>query len=156
MKSITLTQGETALVSDEDYERVSAHKWCLSYSPSHSPKKYAVCSIDGKTVGMHRFILGVTKGVLVDHRNGDGLDNHRGNLRSSTYGQNRANSASKRVLPKGVYARRQRTGGTVFRAQIRSGKHLTNLGTYQTIEAAAHAYAQAATKLHGEFARTEN
>jgi hypothetical protein len=156
MKSITLTQGETALVSEEDYERVSAHKWCLSYSPSHSPKKYAVCSIDGKTVKMHRFILSVTKNVLINHRNKNKLNNQQRNLHSSTYGQNRANPTNKHILPKYIYTHHQRTSGTMFKAQIRSGKHLTNLGTYQTIEAAAHAYAQAATKLHGEFARTEN
>lgn len=156
MKTIPLTQGKFALVSDEDYERVVPMKWCLSYSPEHSQKMYAVSAIGGKRVSMHRFIVGAEKGTIIDHRNGDGLDNQRGNLREGTCGQNRANSGSKRDLPKGVYPRQQRTGGTVYRAQIRCGKRLTNLGTYRTIDAASAAYSIAASKFHGEFARTEN
>lgn len=142
-------------MSDEDYERVAAHKWSLSYSPKNSPKMYAVCKINGKQTGLHRFVLGMGDGGLVDHRDGDGLNNQRSNLRKCTYGQNRANSDTKRNLPKGVYARRQRTGGTVYRAQIRHDNRLTNLGTYTTIEEAAAAYAKAAPNFHGEFARME-
>ena len=152
MKKIPLTQGMCALVSDEDYDRVSSRKWCLSHSPNHSENMYAVCKINGKTVGMHRFILNANDGLFVDHKNGNGLDNRRANLRNCTRSQNRANSNTKRSLPKGVYARVQRTGTVAYRAQIRHGGTITNLGTFPTIDLAAAAYTVAAVKMHGEFA----
>lgn len=153
MRTIPLSQGEVALVSEQDYERVSTHKWSLSYSPAHSPKKYAVASISGKQTGLHRFVLGVEGRVLVDHIDGDGLNNTRENLRECTYSQNRANSSTRRTLPKGVYVRRQRTGAIVYRAQIRKNYHITSLGTFATVEEAAMAYASAASVIHKEFAK---
>lgn len=153
MKTIPLTQGEFAFVSDKDFKGVSQYKWCLSYNPKLGPHKYAVAKIDGKQVGMHRFILGQPVGKVVDHRDGNGLNNVRRNIRPATHSQNRANSTTKRELPKGVYQRKQRTGGIVFRAQIRSDRCLTNLGTFTTVNAAAIAYAKAAKTIHREFAR---
>jgi len=153
MKTISLYSGELVFIDDEDLVLVAQHKRYASRTKRGHI--YATTTIDGKWVGMHRLITGAGKGVLVDHHNGHGLDNRRRNLRLCTYGQNRANSVNDRKLPKGVYARRQRTGGTVYRAQIRHAKHLTNLGTYTTIEEAAAAYVKAAPIFHGEFARTE-
>lgn len=153
MKTISLYSGELVFVDDEDYASVAAHQWYASRSKRGHI--YATSTIGGKWIGMHRLITSAAKGTLVDHHNGYGLDNRRKNLRSCTYGQNRANALNDRALPKGVYARKQRTGGTVYRAQIRHDKHLTNLGTYPTIGEAAAAYAAAAPKFHGEFARME-
>ena len=153
MKTIPLSQGEVAFVSDEDYERVSQYKWSLSHSPKCSPKKYAVARVNGKQTGMHRFILGSPAGKVIDHEDGNGLNNIRTNIRPATNSQNRANSTTERDLPKGVYPRVQRTGGVVFRAQIRSDKRLTNLGTFTTIGEAAATYAKAAKAVHREFAK---
>ena len=133
------------------FKRVSAHKWYASKSPRGYV--YATATIDGKWVGMHRFILGAPAGYVVDHRDGNGLNNTRDNLRLATYSQNKANSVCRRSLPKGVYSRRQRTGGTVYRAQIRCRGVITNLGTFVTIEEAAKAYAEAAFRTHKEFAK---
>ena len=154
MKTITLFSGEVALVDDAEYLKVSAYKWYVSRN--NRGHVYATTTIEGKWVGMHRFILSAPKGVLVDHVNSNGLDNRKNNLRLSDYSQNRANSKSHRAVPKGVYPRKQRTGGVVYRAQIRHHGHLTNLGTFKTIGEAANVYAKAAVKFHGEFARAEN
>lgn len=87
MKRIPLTQGYEALVSDEDYERVSALKW---YAAEMKPG-YVYAKRDfggGRQVGMHRFILGTPKGMVADHINGNTLDNRRENLRSVTHAEN--------------------------------------------------------------------
>jgi len=151
MRTIFLYSGEEVLVDDEDFQRVSAHRWYASRS--RRGYLYATSTIDGKWVGIHRFITSAEKGRVVDHVDGNGLNNTRSNLRVCTVGQNRANSRSLRSLPKGVYSRRQRTGGVVYRAQIRSHGKITNIGTYLTPQEAAAAYAEAARKIHKEFAR---
>lgn len=153
MRKIALSRGEYALVSDQDYERVSAHKWSLSHSPSHSDKMYAVTKIGGKQTGMHRFIMQTKAGLFVDHADGNGLNNTRENLRECTRGQNRANSVSSRALPKGVYSRNQRSGAVVFRARIRVNGKTISLGTFSNQHEASKAYAKAAKLVHKEFAR---
>ncbi len=98
MKEIKLTQGKFALVDDEDYEYVNQFSWCLRKTKSYM-YAYGGLKIDGefKTVQMHRLIMNPPKGMLVDHKNGDGLDNRRNNLRICTRSQNCVN----RVRTKG-------------------------------------------------------
>lgn len=88
MKEIKLTKGYVALVSDEDFERVNAFKWCASIE-SRGTKVYAIRRkmINGKRVKirMSHFVLDVPPGTLplgtvIDHKNHDGLDNRRENL----------------------------------------------------------------------------
>lgn len=124
---------------------------------SKSGNTYArsdVYSDDGKRqkLVLHRFILGVGKGVHVDHVNGDGLNNTRANLRVATYSQNAYN---RRV------STRNRSGvtGVSFSRQTRkwhaciqiSGKTRC-VGRFDTIAAAAEARRSAEKKYYGEFA----
>lgn len=97
MKTIKLTQGKAALVDDADFERVKAHKW-------HALKSrrgfYAVRGLrksDGKKTlqYLHRFLLpGVAE---IDHRDGNGLNNQRENLRPVTHQQNMQGFQRKRL-----------------------------------------------------------
>lgn len=76
MKTISLTQGRVALVDDADYKTVSSVKW------SYSSCGYAMRSVGRKIrLYMHREIAGARSGEIVDHINGDPLDNRRSNLR---------------------------------------------------------------------------
>lgn len=90
MKSIALTRGKHALVSDEDFERVSQYNW---QARPYGRRWYASGRITGerRTDTMHRFIMGAPAGMDVDHINGDGLDNRRENLRVVTRAENLAN-----------------------------------------------------------------
>lgn len=104
---------------------------------------------------LHRLIMGEPEGLEVDHRNGDGLDNRRQNLRVATHAQNLANqrlSAANTSGFKGVSFDRTRPNKP-WAAYIKHGGRKLFLGRHETREAAAAAYDAKARELFGEFAR---
>jgi len=142
-----------ALVDDEDYERVvSAGKWFVQRDRNTFYAKRAYRRQDGKqsAIRLHTFLTGWP---LVDHRNGNGLDNRRANLREATHAQNAQNRrmrSDNRSGFRGVsWVRRDKK----WRAAITANGELSHLGDYVDPEAAARAYDTAAIELHGEFAR---
>lgn len=152
-KEIPLTQGYVAIVDDEDYELVSKYKWCLS----GGKYKRAVTSIksNGKNilVYMHRLIMNPPEGYVVDHINGDGLDNRRNNLRIATHRQNIINSKARIGTSKfkGVFWDKSSNS---WRARIRNSYKWIDLGHYDNEIEAAIAYDKRAYELWGEYART--
>jgi hypothetical protein len=82
-------QGLFATVDAADYKKLSKYKW---YAKRHGRTIYAVCRDRGRVVFMHRMILRPRKGYLVDHIDGNGLNNRRCNLRVCTPAQTRANA----------------------------------------------------------------
>ena len=115
---------------------------------------YVLIKLDGRKYKAHRlawlYVHGEWPALRVDHRDGNPFNNAISNLRLATQAQNCANAArwAGKVLPKGV--RRNRGG---FTARISFEKRLITLGTFSSVEQAASAYAEAATRLYGEFAR---
>lgn len=100
---------------------------------------------------LHRVI--VPTELTVDHRNGDGLDNRRENLRPATDKQqmrNRPKIPGSTSRYKGVF--RAPTGR--WTAQIKYDHKSRHIGMFATEEAAARAYDEAARRAFGEFART--
>lgn len=95
MKEIPLTKGMVALVSDDDYERVSKYKWYASLE-SRGTKWYAIRreTVDGKRlkIRMHRFIMSLPPGKdderVVDHKDHNSLNNQRENLEIITQTEN--------------------------------------------------------------------
>lgn len=156
MKTIWLTQGQVTIVDDEDYAHLQQFRWRARLSHL---RWYAVRSfrVDGcwKEVGMHRVILGLSLcggSIQVDHKNGDGLDNRRANLRRATGNQNRWNVARLRNNTsgfKGVVRHREK-----WQASIRVYGKRIYLGCYPTPELAAQAYNRAAAEHFSEFAFT--
>lgn len=111
MRLIPLTQGEYAMVDDEDYDFLSQWKWHCS---NERGRKYACRrqyrkdgSRRSKILKMHRVILGLTNPKkLGDHKDGNGLNNQRNNIRKATHKQNLRNRHTVRFLTskyKGVY-----------------------------------------------------
>jgi hypothetical protein len=148
---IPLSQGKVALIDFADFDLICRHKWCAVHEPNDM--YYAVMhtrSIDGKRtrIGMHVLIAG--KGC--DHKNRNGLDNRRENLRPASAVQNSSNrkiGKSNKSGYKGVsYCVKKRT----WRASIMSEGIRHQLGSYHTAEDAALAYNEGAKRFHGEFA----
>lgn len=102
---------------------------------------------------LHRELLGITDSrVLVDHVNGNGLDNRRCNLRICTPSENlrnRGKTARNQTGFKGVTLHRGK-----YRAQIKTSYKNRWLGDFDTALEAAAAYDKAATEFHGVFAKT--
>jgi len=119
--------------------------------------RYRKIAIDGRQYRAHRLAWFYRTGEwcpqVVDHRDGDPSNNRWSNLRRATWSQNNANrrpQRNKTCALKGVS--RARRG---FRATIHKNGQLHYLGTFRTPQEAHAAYAKAAPKLHGEFARVE-
>lgn len=141
---VELVKGGTALCDIADAELVRQYRWYLS---THKDRRYALTWLKGESISMHRLLLpGVAE---VDHRNGDGLDNRRNNLRACTRSQNMANASYRRGVSgyRGVTRYRRR-----WRAQITVNRKCHHVGTYDTPEEAARAYDARALEAFGEFA----
>jgi len=160
MKTIPLTKGYVALVSDEDFECVNAHKW---YAEVDSHTVYASRSSSrrlGKRtmIKMHRFIMGVTDPTIeVDHKNHDGLNNQRENLRVCFRSQNMSNTRKRQGTSsqfKGVTWQEQDGKSGKWKAQIRLNKRQTYLGLFSDPIDAAMAFDDAARQHFGAFALT--
>ncbi len=151
-----------ALVDDEDYERVSSlGKW--SYERGYAVRQVRVGGRGGRTyrIWMHRFVLGVEESypaVEVDHRNHNGLDNRKRNLRRVTKSQNQygrsrnANKKSSRY--KGVFYDPSPRGRKPWRVKVRLNGSLKSFGRYASEEEAAKVYDKNARELFGTHAKT--
>lgn len=159
MKEILLNHNKITLVDDEDYDRVMQYKW-YAHNASIGCMWYAIRIIrikneywNKKYIAMHRFILNLddSEKRQVDHKDRNGLNNQKHNLRLATNNQNQAN----RPKPygeskyKGVTKERS-TGKWVARIRINGKK--THLGTFLTEEDAGKAYDIAAKQIFSEFA----
>ncbi|MCK9461460.1 MAG: HNH endonuclease [Proteobacteria bacterium] len=135
-------------IVDKEFAWLDKHKWSLSTG-------YAVGNIDGKTcVKMNRLIMGFPIDMEVDHRDMDRLNNTKNNLRVCTRTENMRNASHNRnsaVPYKGISI--SRCG---FLSRIQVDKKQIFLGYFKTALEAAKAYDNAATELHGEFARLNN
>jgi hypothetical protein len=124
------------VIDDIDRERVDAHKWYVMKSTG-----YVVRTTDDMLLS--RFIMSAPKGMVVDHRDGDPLNNRRSNLRVCTHAvnmQNRkgANKNNARSLRNVYYDKRDRR---YYVRVIANGKSF-NGGRHDTVEEAANAAQQ--------------
>jgi hypothetical protein len=153
---IPLSTGGIALIDDDDYHLVAGYKWRRIWSV-RAKTDYAGIRI-GQSPGsrmlwMHRVILGLTdRWTLTDHRNFNGLDNRRENIRIASDSQNKFNRhkyANNRSGFKGVYFHKAVNSWV---AKISFNKTQYPLGKFSSPVEAAIAYDRAAVELFGEFA----
>lgn len=156
MKRIPLSQGKFALVDDEDFERLSQHRWHVTpfgYAQRTYRKNGKKCH-----VWMHRVILGLKDGEYTDHINGDRLDNRQNNLRRCNYKENQRNRGkvmTRRGRPttsrhKGVGWHKE---SGRWRSYITIKNKYLQIGLFQDETEAAIYYNVAAQLFFGEFAR---
>jgi len=157
MRELELSKGYKAQVDDEDYERcLEGGKW----NASVSPKKNTVYAVRTRWISsekrythdrLHRFILGVTDPkVEVDHKDRNGLNCQRYNLRPATRSQSQRNKGNQINNTSGFKGVCWDKSKNAWKAYV-SRKHI---GHFATAEEAAKAHDIAVLKLHGEFAVT--
>ncbi len=151
MKEIKLTRGKTALVNDEDYEFLSQFKWWAVVSGrtwwyAYTSDKY------GKATPMQRMLI--PGKIIIDHIDGNGLNNQRNNLRECTRAQNVWNSCRNKNNTSGYIGVRSRKGRNKWIARISMQHKEKYLGSFKGKHQAALRYDIEALKLHGEFAVT--
>lgn len=81
-----------AKIDDENYDEVSKYKWCAFVDKTRNTIYAIKREHNTKMISMHRLIMKATKGTKIDHKNGDGLDNQKQNLRFANNSENRSNS----------------------------------------------------------------
>lgn len=137
--SIPLSQDLVALVSSEDYLDICRHKWS-TFTPKartiiYAHRKEGRPGTPRRTVLMHRQIMGLSPGDprQVHHKNGDGLDNRRGNLEIVTPSDNQLQRH--KVTGKVQFVGVSKSGGK-YRARVTRLQKTIYLGTYSTPEEA--------------------
>lgn len=140
-----------------DYIKYNHLKLYISTKSKYSSTNYVYLFINKKKIYLHRLITNCTKGLIVDHIDGNGLNNCKSNLRICSYIQNGHNrKAKKNSLTgfKGVYKRKDRENNWIARIIV-NGKDIY-IGSTDTPEKAAAMYNTAAIKYFGDFALLNN
>ena len=166
MKKIKLTNDKYALVDDEDYEWLNQFKW---FSEKGRNTYYVASCINSVRTRMHRFILElIDRKIIIDHKDGNGLNNQRNNLRKCTHAENMTNRKSAKNSSSKYLGVSMRCTKTKYVSK-KTGIETTHfsfgwvatttidnkckyLGTFKTELEAAIIYNIAARKYHGEFA----
>lgn len=156
MIKIKLTKNQFTIISNKDHKRVSKYKWfcskqrkCFYARRTNYPDK--------KVIYLHRFIMRVlNKKIQIDHKDGNGLNNTRKNLRLCTSGQNAMNKSitlgiSKTSKFKGVQLNLRNMR---WISVINFNRKLIHLGTFDSQKEAAIKYDKSAVKYFGKFAKT--
>jgi|SRR6185369_12423163 len=151
---IPLTKGFETVVDDADGDALLQFKWYVMLNPKPRAARHVRENGKSRHVFLHRWLLGEPAGLVVDHINGDTLDNRRENLRAVSNRDNirnmRNSPRQQRGLFKGVVSL-----GSRFYGRIRVvGRETKHLGSFATAEEAARAYDRAAIESFGAAAAT--
>jgi len=149
MRIIALTQGRSAIVDDEDFERLNSFSWCFT-NQGYACRGYRSGGKQHK-VYLHRYIMNPPSGMEIDHINGNGLDNRKDNLRVCLGVENRRNKGLSKKNTTGYKGIYYNTGVSRWYAQIKVNNKKISLGGSDTKQEAAEKYNRAAKLYFGEF-----
>jgi hypothetical protein len=150
-KLIPLTQGKFAIVDAEDYDWLVQYKWHCQRADN---RFYAVRRQHGKEarIPMHRQIMHASKGQLVDHIDGNGLNNRKSNLRFCSAAQNAWNRRPDRCCYSRYKGITWSKNHKKWHAHITKSGRSMYLGHFDDQAEAAIAYDRKAEQLFGQFA----
>ena len=155
MKQIPLTKGRFALVDNNSFNYISKFKWY--FGPDGYARRSQYIGLKNgnpivKTIRMHHLIVKKPDGFVIDHIDGDRLNNTRSNLRVATRSQNNMNRISLNGSSKykGVTWNKK---SKKWQAQIWMNNKCKVLGQFLNEKEAAKVYNQTAVKYQGKFAR---
>ena len=154
-----LHKNHIVLIDEEDKDKFYRYVWQIVKKPSGVYLRACIRDKNRKKriVFFHRYLLGIIdlnwKYSIVDHINGNPLDNRKCNLRIVTSPQNGMNSAKQKNNRSGFKGVDWHKKNKSYRARISVNKERIELGSFKTAEEAARAYDEAAKIYHGEYAR---
>jgi len=149
-KKIPLTQGKFAIVDYDDYDFLMQWKWSCN-SGGYALRRQQL-QYKGKTIWMHRVINNTPDDLVVDHIDGNPLNNTKINLRNVTVRQNRLNNAGYKKSSSKYKGVSFDSKTMRWRAYISTEKQFKSLGYFKDENEAGIAYNNAAKILFGEFA----
>lgn len=145
---IPLSRGKVTLIDADDFDKVKDFQWHVQ----NRPRPYAkMTSRDKKQVYLHRVITGAKAGQIVDHINGDRLDNRKRNLRLVTPAQNNWNQRKHKNNTSGFSGVFLQRKTNKFEAAIKHRTHSRHLGTFDNPYEAAVSYDMAKAEIAGEY-----
>lgn len=141
---IPLSRGRFCTIDIADLSLVAQYRW-LAARNFPGNVWYAYASIARRRIAMHSLITGLS---FVDHRDGNGLNNRRSNIRQASRSQNATNCRTWSSSGfKGIQRNKK-----AWSAKIGIDGKVKRLGTFPSKEQAARAYDAAAREQYGEFA----
>jgi hypothetical protein len=152
---IPLTKGHVAIIDVHDIHLVIARNW-HAHVQNHTVYAKRGANKGGKYVGvyLHSALLGpAPDGMRIDHRDGNGLNNRRSNLRYATDSQNSSNRRFAQKSTSGVKGVTWHKASAAWQSQIKVRGKGIYLGLFRCRTAAHLAYAKASQALHGQFGR---
>jgi hypothetical protein len=151
---VPLTRGYVAVIDAADVHLVEGNAWAAGVS-SHTV--YAFCTkrfpAGRRTIYLHRVIMGEPGGLEVDHKDCDGLNNRRSNLRTATRAENQRNTRKTDANTSGVKGVSWDKSRAKWETYIKVGGKKRHLGRFDDLASAAAAYSAASARVHGEFGR---
>jgi hypothetical protein len=151
---ITLTKECAAIIDVCDLHLVKNFNWHVNkaggvlYAARNSYKNKT-----HKKILMHRVILDMKFGEMIDHINGNGLDNRRCNLRAATKSENAQNQGLSSKNTSGYKGVTFHKKDKKWYARICLNKKSKYLGSFETAQSANLAYQLASKELHANFRR---
>lgn len=162
MKEIPLSQtikkkyyveNQVVMVDDEDYEWLNKFHWHIRKTKNIAYAMSAATTEYPHKKTMHRMIMGITDSkVYVDHKDGNGLNNQRSNLRIATFQQNSVNRRKLKPLSSkylGVYWCNTKNR---WKSYLQNNRKRIYVGTFKNEDDAAMAYNAKSIEINGEFA----
>lgn len=150
MPHVPINRGMSILIDECDLPLVTSRRWTAKANSKAKRRFYAQANIGGRSAYLHRLIVDAQDGEVVDHINGDSLDNRRCNLRVVDH---RINTINRGKIANALGLQGVHADGRRYRAKVERDGKRTHTPRYSNIYEAAFAYDRLAYRIHGPEAR---